>query len=99
MKDVGKNSFESSQEGPEEGEEETPKGEIIIPIGPVNDWCIRLEIILYQVIGIGKTYAKATPSITGIKLRILRVLYVLPNIIADSMRVKIGVAARTTWWN
>ena len=46
-----------------------------------------------------ETYAKATPRITGIKLRILRVLNLLPNIIVDSMRVKIGVAARTTWWN
>ena len=49
----------------------------------------------YQIFGV-ETDASATPSITGMRLRTLRVVNLLPNIVEDRIMVKIGVAARTT---
>lgn len=43
-----------------------------------------------------ETDARATPSITGMRLSVLRAVNLLPNIVVDRMIVKIGVAARTT---
>lgn len=46
-----------------------------------------------------QTDASATPSMTGMRLNTLRVVNLLPNIVEARIIVKIGVAARTTWWN
>lgn len=95
MKDICKDSLESGQEGPEKCKNETPYCEVVISVSAADD---SHQTGRYQIIGVG-TDASATPSITGIRLSTLRVVNLLPNMVVDRIMVKIGVAARTTWWN
>jgi hypothetical protein len=95
LEDIRKDSLESGEECAEERENETPCREIIVSIRAAG---LIHQTGSYQIIGVA-TDARATPSITGMRLSILRVVNLLPNIMEDNIIVKIGVAARTTWWN
>jgi len=95
LKDVGVDRLECSKKCAKKCEEKTPRCEIVVAVG-------ASEIDQFDCSSVSKkraTHASATPMMTGMSDNIFDKLHDTPNNDADSKIVKIGVEARTTWWN